>query len=73
MLSLAFPGLKDVLVEKTKIEDGSDEEDPEKKNKIVEAEITRSERCEKAMNIIFLNVGDHVLRKIERCTTESET
>lgn len=71
---LSVSGLKDVLIEKTKIEDETDEDekDPEKKKKIVEAEIARSERCEKAVNNIFLNVGDHVLRKIERCTTAAE-
>lgn len=25
------------------------------------------------MNTIFLNVGDHVLRKTERCTTAADT
>ena len=73
---LSVSGLKDVLIEKTKVEEEDseeDEKDSEKKKKIVEAEIARSERCEKAMNIIFLNVGDHVLRKIERCTTAAET
>ena len=72
---LSVSGLKDVLIEKTKVEEDidEDEKDSEKKKKIIEEEITRSERCEKAMNIIFLNVGDHVLRKIERCTTASET
>ncbi|WZY94152.1 hypothetical protein YC2023_066481 [Brassica napus] len=72
---LSVSGLKDVLIEKTKVEEDSeeDEKDFEKKKKIAEAEIARSERCEKAMNIIFLNVGDHVLRKIERCTTAAET
>ena len=72
---LSVSGLKDVLVEKVKVEEESDddEKDTEKKKKIVEEEVARSERCEKAMNIIFLNVGDHVLRKIERCTTASET
>ena len=72
---LSVSGLKDVLIEKVKVEDDSieDEKDPEKKKKNVEAEVARSERCEKAMNIIFLNVGDHVLRKVERCTTAAET
>lgn len=72
---LSVSGLKDVLIEKVKLEDDSieDEKDPEKKKKNVEAEVARSERCEKAMNIIFLNVGDHVLRKVERCTTAAET
>ncbi|WZZ28540.1 hypothetical protein YC2023_011941 [Brassica napus] len=55
---LSVSGLKDVLIEKTKVEEEDseeDEKDSEKKKKIVEAEIARSERCEKAMNIIFLN------------------
>ena len=71
---LSVSGLKDVLEEKTKIDETKDEDkDPEAKKKEIEAETARSERCEKAMNIIFLNVGDHVLRKIERCTTAAET
>ncbi|KAL0793897.1 hypothetical protein Bca101_065274 [Brassica carinata] len=74
---LSVSGLKDVLTEKASIPevktDGSEEEDPEAKKKRIAMEESRLERCEKAMNMIFLNVGDHVLRKIERCTTAEET
>ena len=74
---LSVSGLKDVLAEKTSTsevkEDGSGEEDHEAKKKKISHEESRLERCEKAMNMIFLNFGDHVLRKIERCTTAAET
>ena len=74
---VSVSGLKDVPAEKTLTsevkEDGSGEEDPEAKKKKISHEESRLERCEKAMNMIFLNVGDHVLRKIERCTTAAET
>lgn len=74
---LSVSGLKDVLVGKTsssEVKEGdSDEEDSENKKKKIATEEARLERCEKAMNMIFLNVGDHVLRKIERCTTAAET
>lgn len=74
---LSVSGLKDVLAEKASTSevkvDGSEEDDPDVKKKNIATEESRLERCEKAMNMIFLNVGDHVLRKIERCTTAAET
>lgn len=74
---LSVSGLKDVLVAKASSsevkEDVTEEEDPDTKKKKASEEESRQERCEKAMNTIFLNVGDHVLRKIERCTTAAET
>lgn len=73
---LSVSGLKDVLVEKPSNEESKEEksdQDPEDNKKIQVDEESRLERCEKAMNLIFLNVGDHVLRKIERCTTAAET
>lgn len=74
---LSVSGLKDVLVEQTSSSevkgDDKKDQDPDTKKKEVADEASRLERCEKAMNLIFLNVGDHVLRKIERCTTAAET
>lgn len=74
---LSVYGFKDVLEEKISSsevkEDVSEEEDPDTKKKKASDQESRMERCEKAMNMIFLNVGDHVLRKIERCTTVAET
>jgi len=49
-----------------------DESDPEKKEKHIKEETGRIERCEKAMVIIFLNVGDKILRKIDHCKTTAE-
>ena len=34
--------------------------------------ISRLERDEKAMNLIFMSVGDHVLRKLDKCTSAAE-
>ena len=74
---LSVSGLKDVLVEKASSsevkEDDSQEVDPDTKRKKVADEESRLERCENSMSTIFLDVGDHVLRKIERCTTAAET
>ena len=36
-------------------------------------EAQRLERSEKVMTLIILNVGDHVLRKIELCTSAAST
>lgn len=74
---LSVSGLKDVLVAKASSSevksDGSEEDSEDVKLKKKSEEDSISERCEKSMNLIFLNVGDHVLRKIERCTTAAET
>lgn len=73
---LSVSGLKDVLVAKSpalETKETACDPDPEDTKKSLEAEESRLERCEKAMNMIILNVGDHVLRKIEKCTTAAET
>lgn len=41
----------------------------EKKKKRIDDEEIILERCERAMNMILLNVEDHVLRKIEKCVS----
>lgn len=74
---LSLSGLMDVLVTKASTLETTDEEiyqdDPEKlKNKVAKEE-ERIERCDKAMNTIFLNVGDQVLRNIGKCTTAAKT
>lgn len=72
--NLSVQGLKDVLTEKTQDPKELDpkEEDPEDLKKQVAEEATRSERDEKAMNLIFMSVGDQVLRKIDKCTTAAQ-
>lgn len=68
-------GLKDVLIAqetKSSVKDDEDE-DQDKKKKEEDAESARLNRCEKARNELFLNVGDKVLRKIDRCTIAAET
>ena len=49
-----------------------EEEDPMKKKELIEKETTRIDISEKAMDTIFLNVGDKVLRKIEHYKTAAE-
>lgn len=72
--NLSVQGLKDVLTEKTQDPKELDpkEEDPEELKKRVADEATRSERDEKAMNLIFMSVGDQVLRRIDKCTTVAQ-
>jgi len=72
--NLRILGLKDTLVEQASFPPLSeeDEADPTKKKKRIEEETEKIERCEKAMNIIFLNVGDKVLRKIDQCKTAAK-
>ncbi|KAG7592586.1 GAG-pre-integrase domain [Arabidopsis thaliana x Arabidopsis arenosa] len=71
---LRILGLKEALVEQAPFPPLTEEEesDPEKKKKRIEEEEERIKRSEKAMDIIFLNVGDKVLRKIDHCTTAAE-
>ncbi|KAG7532846.1 Zinc finger CCHC-type superfamily [Arabidopsis thaliana x Arabidopsis arenosa] len=71
---LRILGLKEALVEQAPFPPMTEEEesDPEKKKKRIEEEEERIKRSEKAMDIIFLNVGDKVLRKIDHCTTAAE-
>lgn len=71
---LSILGLKEALIEPTSTSDpgiaikrGEEEEDFKERVKLFEIE--RSEKAEKAMNMIILNLGDHVLRKLEECTT----
>ena len=46
------------------------EEDPDVyQERLKEDEVKRLERAEKVMNMLILNLGDHVLRKIDDCTT----
>src|SRR5690606_39681904 len=68
---LSVLGLKDVLLEQTSIPKSvikQDEDEDVFKERLQKEESERLERSEKAMNLIILNVGDHVLRKIEACT-----
>ena len=50
-----------------------DEDEDVYMEKVVKEEAERHERSEKKMNLIILNVGDHVLRKIELCTLAAST
>ena len=71
--NLSVQGLKDVLTEKAEDTETKDEdEEPEAKKKREEGETVRSERDEKALNLIFMSVGDQVLRKIDKCTTAAQ-
>lgn len=72
---LSVLGLKDTLVAKSPLPALTEEEekDAAKKKKRIEAEEVRLERCDKAKNLIFLNVGDHVMRKIDRSETAAKT
>ena len=71
---LSILGLKDALTEapatsgsEVTMKKGEEEEDF--KERIKKLELEKSEKAEKAMNMIILNLGDHVLRKLEDCTT----
>ena len=68
---LSILGLKDSLEES--IPDPKPmkkEEDPDVyQERLKEDEVKRLERAEKAMNMLILNLGDHVLRKLDDCTT----
>ena len=69
-------GLKDVLEESTSPSASvmsKDEDEDVFRERLVKEEAERLERSEKAMNLIILNVGDHVLRKIELCTSAAST
>lgn len=71
---LSIQGLKDVLVEQTAsppLED-DEEADPELKKKKIEEEASRTDRCEKAKMMIYLNVSDPVLKKINHSSTAAE-
>ncbi|XP_010485125.1 PREDICTED: uncharacterized protein LOC104763457 [Camelina sativa] len=71
---LRILGLKGVLKEQESIAPPTEAEeaDPENMKKRIEDEKSRRELCEKALDIIFLNIGDKVLRKIDQCTTGAE-
>ena len=68
---LSILGLKDSLEES--IPDPKPikkEEDPDVyQERLKEDEVKRLERAEKAMNMLILNLGDHVLRKLDDCET----
>ena len=68
---LSILGLKDDLEES--IPDPKPikkEEDPDAyQERLKEDEVKRLERAEKAMNMLILNLGDHVLRKLDDCIT----
>ena len=69
-------GLKDVLKESTSPSASmmrKDEDEDVFRERLVKEEAERLERSEKAMNLIILNVGDHVQRKIELCTSAAST
>ncbi|KAL0684113.1 hypothetical protein Bca4012_050961 [Brassica carinata] len=67
LVNLSVQGLKDVLTpqvkedSKTVKDDKGAEDDEDSKDKKIQDEIVRKERDEKAMNLIFMSVGDHVL------------
>ena len=74
MAHLSILGLKDALVEApaasgSEAEMKKDEAEEYFKKRIKKLEVERSERAEKAMNMIILNLGDHVLRKLEEYKT----
>ena len=71
---LRVMGLKDALVVQDPLPPLKEEEesDPDKKKKRIEEEQARIERDEKAMDMIFINVGDKVLRNIENSKTAAE-
>ncbi|KAL0667783.1 hypothetical protein Bca4012_030487 [Brassica carinata] len=73
---LSIPGLKDALIESPTtsypgitIKKGKDEEDF--KERIKQIEYEKSEKAEKATNMIIMNLGDHVLRKLEEYKTSA--
>jgi hypothetical protein len=67
-------GLKDALVERAPLPPlkEEDESDPAKKKQRIEEEKARIDQDEKAMDMIFINVGDKVLRNIENSKTAAE-
>ena len=71
---LSVIGLKDALTVKAPPPPltAEEEKDPEKKKKREADEVARLERCDRAKNVIFLNVADKVLRKIELCETAAD-
>ena len=74
MAHLSILGLKDALIEPpvtsgSEIEMKKGEAEEDFKERIKKLEVEKSERAEKAMNMIILNLGDHVLRKLEEYTT----
>lgn len=71
---LSILGLKEALIESPTTSDlgitiKKDEDEEDFKERIKQAELEKSEKAEKAMNMIILNLGDHVLRKLDDCTT----
>jgi len=74
MTHLSILGLRDALIEapatsgsELELKKGEAEEDFKERIKKLETE--KSERAEKAMNMIIFNLGDHVLQKLEDYTT----
>lgn len=74
LANLSVQGLKDALSPPSQVlvTTKTDDEDEDSKKKRDLEETARSERDEKAMNIIFMSVGDHVLKKLDKCTTALE-
>lgn len=66
--------LKNVLTPQIKdpkiLKDDEDDEDLKKKK--AQEEVERMERNEKAINLIFMSIRDHVLRKLDKCTLAAE-
>ena len=74
MAHLSILGLKDALVESSSTSDPGavikkDEAKDDFKERVKQLEHGKSEKAEKAMNMIILNLGDHVMRKLEEYTT----
>lgn len=71
---LSIYGLKDVLKEKTVAPPltKEEEENPDLAKKKLQEELAREDRCEKAKMMIYLNVADPVLRKINHSSTAAE-
>lgn len=67
-------GVRDAIMERAPLPALTDEEesDPVKKKQRIEEEATRKGQCERALDTILLNVGDKVLRKIDRSKTAAE-
>ena len=74
LANLSVQGLKDVLSPQSQdlVTTKTDEDDEESKKKKDLEETARLDRDEKALNIIFMSVGDHVLRKLDKCNTALE-
>lgn len=75
LVHLFVLGLKDTLVDPPPVDTTvMKDEDVAPVKLILEKEAAdRLERSEKAMNLIFLNVGDRVLRNLDDCTTAAST